>query len=187
MAWFDLAEATGRAEFRAHYDRALQRALGQYREFLPGHPDPLKVMDRLHAFCYFLEGLLPRAIDPACAQALADGIERAAGFLREIAPSFERSDVYAQLLRIRLHAGYAGAVPIDRLAAEWEAARLAEFQAASDNPRIDGGFYFGRRQGEWLPYVNPVSTAFAQQALALWEGSAGGIVGGPRPFRHLLI
>jgi hypothetical protein len=187
MAWFDLAEATGRLEFRACYDRALERTLRQCEEFLPGHPDPLKVMDRLHAFCYFLEGLLPRATDPGCARALADGIERTAGLLREIAPRFERSDVYAQLLRVRLHAGYAGAVPIDRAAAEWEAARLAEFQASSDDPRIDGGFYFGRRQGEWLPYVNPVSTAFALQALALWDGSAGGVLGGPRPFRHLLI
>ncbi len=187
MAWFELAEATGRADFRAAYDSALLGAMRQSWEFLPGHPDPLKVMDRLHAFCYFLEGLLPRSTDPACAHALADGIERAAALLREIAPRFERSDVYAQLLRVRLHAGYAGAVPIDRPAAEWEAARLGEFQAASDDPRIDGGFYFGRRQGEWLPFVNPVSTAFAQQALALWDGSAGGIVGGPRPFRHLLI
>ena len=187
MAWFELAEATGVAEFRACYEKVLQRALRQYPEFLPGHPDSEKVMDRLHAFCYFLEGLLPRATDPACARALAEGIQRAAGLLREIAPGFERSDVYAQLLRVRLHAGYAGAVPIDRTAAEWEAARLAEFQAASADPRIDGGFYFGRRQGEWLPYVNPVSTAFAQQALALWEGSAGGATGGPRPHRHWLI
>ena len=187
MAWFDLAEATGRAEFRECYEGALESALRQYPEFLPGHPDPLKVMDRLHAFCYFLEGLLPRATDPACARALADGIERTAGLLRQIAPRFERSDVYAQLLRVRLHAGYAGAVPLDRSAAEWEAARLAEFQATSADPRIDGGFYFGRRQGEWLPFVNPVSTAFAQQALALWDGSAGGAVGGPRPYRHWLI
>ena len=187
MAWFDLGEATGRADFRAAYDQALQRALRQCGEFLPGHPDPLKVMDRLHAFGYFLEGLLPRATDPACARVLADGIERAAGLLRQIAPRFERSDVYAQLLRVRLHAGYAGAVPIDRPAAEWEAARLAGFQAASQDRRIDGGFYFGRRQGEWLPNINPVSTAFAQQALALWEGSAGGAVGGPRPYRRLLI
>ena len=187
MAWFDLAEATGRAEFRACYGRALERALRQCDEFLPGHPDPSKVMDRLHAFCYFLEGLLPRATDPACARALADGIQRTAALLRQIAPRFERSDVYAQLLRLRLHAGYAAAVPIDRSAAEWEAARLAEFQAASADPRIDGGFYFGRRQGEWLPFVNPVSTAFAQQALALWDGSAGGAVGGPRPYRHWLI
>ena len=187
MAWFDLAEATGRAEFRACYERALELALRQYPEFLPGHPDPLKVMDRLHAFCYFLEGLLPRATDPACARALAGGIEHTAALLRQIAPRFERSDVYAQLLRLRLHAGYAGAVPIDRAAAGWEAARLTEFQAASEDPRIDGGFYFGRRQGEWLPFVNPVSTAFALQALALWDGSAGGVVGGPRPHRHLLI
>jgi hypothetical protein len=39
----------------------------------------------------------------------------------------------------------------------------------SDDPRIDGGFYFGRKAGAWLPHVNPVSTAFAAQALALFE------------------
>ena len=32
-------------------------------------------MDRLHAFCYFLEGLLPRAAESRCAAALRDGIE----------------------------------------------------------------------------------------------------------------
>jgi hypothetical protein len=186
MAWYDLSEATGRAEFHASYEQALACALRDYATFLPGHSDLLKVMDRLHAFAYFLEGSLPRATDPACTRALADGIERLAQFLREIAPRFERSDVYAQLLRVRLHADCAGAVPLDRAAAEWEAARLAEFQATSADPRIDGGFYFGRKQDAWLPYVNPVSTAFALQALALWDAVCRGT---PeiRPRRHLLI
>jgi len=49
------------------------------------------------------------------------------------------------------------------------AARVAGFQARSEDERIDGGFWFGRRQGEIMPYVNPVSTAFSLQALALWE------------------
>jgi len=94
-----------------------------------------------------------------------------------------RSDVYAQLLRIRLFADWNGAAPLDRQAAEKEAETLAGFQAASADPRIDGGFYFGRRGAEWLPYINPVSTAFAMQALALWE------LPRPRrqPLRHLLI
>jgi uncharacterized protein YyaL (SSP411 family) len=61
MAWFELAEATGDAAFRAAYDRVLESSLRSYAGFLPGHPERLKVMDRLHAFSYFLEGLLPRA------------------------------------------------------------------------------------------------------------------------------
>ena len=180
MAWWDLAEATGDDRYREPYDRALQNALRNYGQFLPGDPDRLKVMDRLHAFCYFLEGLLPRAAHPRCAEALCDGIHRVSHHLRDIAPEFERSDVYAQLLRMRLYAGAAGVVPLDREAAAFEAARLAQFQAADGDPRINGGFYFGRRQGAWLQYVNPVSTAFALQALALWETGA-------LPLRHLLI
>ena len=181
MAWWELAEATGNAAFRADYDRALESSLRAYPEFLPGHPNPAKVMDRLHAFGYFLEGLLPRAAEKPCAAALCDGIGRMSRMLREIAPVFERSDVYAQLLRIRLFADAAGAVPLVRAAAADEAEIVEGFQAASDDPRIHGGFYFGRRGQEWLPYVNPVSTAFALQALAACHGMSG------IPQRHLLI
>ena len=56
-------------------------------------------------------------------------------------------------------------MPIDREAAACEAERLASFAAP------DGGFYFGRRGADWLPYTNPVSTAFAMQALAVWSGA----------------
>jgi len=167
MAWNDLAEATGDSEFRAAYDAAVDSALRAAADFLPGHSDQAKVMDRLHAFSYFLEGLLPVAA--GCATSLRDGIGRVAGLLREIAPDFERSDVYAQLLRIRMYADAAGAVPLDRASAAWEADRLAGFQVRSDDRRIDGGFYFGKRDAAWLPYVNPVSTAFAVQALTLWS------------------
>lgn len=184
MAWWDLSEATGNQRFRALYERVLDYSLRTYATFLPGHPDRLKVMDRLHAFLYFLEGLLPRAEDPRCAAALSDGIRRAAHHLRDIAPRFERSDVYAQLLRIRLYADWTGVMPLDREAARVEAGKLAGFQAASGDPRTDGGFYFGRMGGRWLPYLNPVSTAFALQALALWNQCQEG---GAQPHRHLLI
>ena len=40
--------------------------------------------------------------------------------------------------------------------------------------------YFGRTRGQWEPYINPVSTAFALQTLAVWSGAAP-------PDRHLLI
>lgn len=181
MGWWELAEATGDGAFREPYDRVLEQALGGYPEFLPGHADPLKVMDRLHAFGYFLEGLLPRAGEARCRAALRDGIGRMAALLSEIAPRFERSDVYAQLLRIRLYADAAGAVALDAAAAEGEARALAGFQAASQDARVHGGFYFGRKGSQWLPYVNPVSTAFALQALAEFHRAGG------KPQRRLLI
>jgi hypothetical protein len=183
MAWWDLVEATGNEALREPYERALESSLAQSPAFLPGHPDPERVMDRLHAFLYFLEGLLPRAKEPRCAAAIAAGIRRVSGLLEEIRPRFVRSDVYAQLLRIRLFADWAGAVPLDRQAACGEADALARFQASSADPRVDGGFYFGRKGAELLPYINPVSTAFALQALALWECHARGA----QPHRHLLI
>jgi hypothetical protein len=169
MAWQELAEATGDSEFEEMYHRAAVRALRTYNSFLPGHPDPARVVDRLHPFLYFLEGLLPRAADPRFAAAICDGIHKAAEYLRELAPQFERSDVYAQLLRMRIYACAAGAVSLDEEQARFEARKLEEFQAFSEDGRIDGGFYFGRQGAEWLPHPNPVSTAFALQALALWE------------------
>ena len=182
MAWWDLAEATGDTAFREPYEKTLETALRTWQSFLPGHPDRRQVMDRLHAFLYFLEGLLPCAADPRCAAVLGEGILRTACYLQELAPEFVRSDVYAQLLRIRLYADQAGAARLDFEAAEAEARALAEFQAPC------GGFYFGRQGGQWLPHVNPVSTAFASQALELWcAASSGGAHGGSPVDRHLLI
>lgn len=187
MAWAELAEATGDAGFRQWYQCAVEAALRDAPSFLPGHRDRAKVMDRLHAYLYFLEGLTPVAgvegltpvagvagLTPVASEAryapaIRLGIARVAELLREIAPEFARSDVYAQLLRIRLAAHWLGVAPLDFCAAESEAAVLAGFQASSDDPRIDGGFYFGRTPAGWLPYVNPVSTAFALEALEWWE------------------
>jgi hypothetical protein len=169
MAWLELREATGETCFGTLYDRALENSLRGYGSFLPGHPDRLKVVDRLHAFLYFLEGLLPRLHDKQCATALCRGISIVAQHLNQMAPEFERSDVYAQLLRIRLYADWAGVAPLDREAANQEASALAEFQIGSGPSRVAGGFYFGRQGGQWLPYINPVSAAFALQALALWD------------------
>jgi hypothetical protein len=169
MAFHDLAQEAGETSFLDGYERTLNASLRSYAAFLPGHPDRMKVMDRLHAFCYFREGLLPRARDPRCCAAISDGIRRVAALLREIAPEFERSDVYAQLLRVRVYADRAGVAPLDREAADFEAARLQTFEAP------EGGFYFGRQGGDWLPYLNPVSTVFAMQALAVWSGEPASI------------
>jgi hypothetical protein len=178
LAWWDLFEATGETQFRRAYEDFLQTALRCYPTFLPGHSNPLKVVDRLHAFLYFLEGTSACLSHDACVAAVCDGIQQVACHLTRLAPQFERSDVYAQLLRMRVYADWAGVLPLDRAAAQHESQTLAEFQASSTDPRIDGGFYFGRQGSTWLPYVNPVSTAFATQALALWDqhcrGSAPG-------------
>lgn len=184
MAWQELFEATGERRFAEHYERTLETELRGYGGFLPGHPDPLKVMDRLHAGLYFLEGLLPRATDPRCIAALCNGLERVGYYLNTIAAEFERSDVYAQLLRIRIFADWAGAVPLDQSAAAQEASTLAGFQIASTDPRTDGGFYFGRKAAEWMPCVNPVSTAFGAQALELWGRYRAG--GAPMPWNQLV-
>lgn len=182
MAWRDLFEATGEAQFDEHYRRVLDFSLRTWGGFLPGNPDPHRVMDRLHAFSYFLEGMLPCADE--CRAAICGALDRVAGYLHRIAPSFARSDVYAQVLRMRIYADWAGVVPLDRQAAGAEAAALHEFQCAGDDPRIDGGFWFGRKHGAWMPYVNPVSAGFALQALELWRSHQSG---GAPAHRHALI
>lgn len=163
LAWHELFQATGVREFLCGYEAAVQAALENDRAFLAADSDPLRIMDRLHAYAYFLEGLPPVLDRPECAKAFRDGVDRAALLLREIAPIFARSDVYAQLLRARLVGEAHGVMPLDETAAAHEAEQAAGFQIAS------GGFLFGRKQGEALPFVNPVSTAFCVQALALWN------------------
>jgi hypothetical protein len=168
MAWHDLFEITGESEFSRGYESALVAALSNDGEFLPGAPDQDGIMDRLHAYSYFLEGLQPVIQRPECAAAFRNGLERAAGYLREIAPVFARSDVYAQVLRVRLLGEALGVLPLDRSAAAHEAEQAASFQTHT------GGFLFGRKLGKEMPFINPVSTAFCVQALAMWEDRKAG-------------
>ncbi|HTS77780.1 MAG TPA: hypothetical protein VMG40_16330 [Bryobacteraceae bacterium] len=156
------------------WEIALQNALAAHESFLDRESDRERLMDRLHAYCYFLEATLFEADRAEVRGALAYGIERAASLLREIAPQFERSDVCAQLLRIRLIAHHLNAVELDAEAAWEEAGRAAGYQSDSGDPRLRGGFWFGRRGGEFLPYMNPVSTAFCLQALQLWRDHRDG-------------
>jgi hypothetical protein len=169
MAWHELFEVTGESALLRGYEAALQAALEDDRAFLAVDSDPQRIMDRLHAYGYFLEGLLPVLDRPDCARVFRDGVDQVSGLLLEIAPAFERSDVYAQLLRARLVGEAHGVLPLDETAAGREAEQARGFQIASDDPRIAGGFLFGRKQGDALPFVNPVSTAFCVQALALWD------------------
>ena len=174
MAWRELAEATGDGRFEDRYQAALVNALATHEAFLPGHTELPKVMDRLHAYLYFLEGLLPGADDPRCAAALAQGIRRVSEYVDEIAPDFVRCDVLAQLLRIRLCVGEAEE-PGDPLILPRHNRRQPGRQDATDADRLlsfqepGGGYYFGRKAGEWAPHISPVSTVFAMQALEWWE------------------
>jgi hypothetical protein len=135
-------------------------------------------MDRLHAYGYFLEALLWETerdrVGDDVRRALDSGIVRVAALLRELSLRFERSDVCAQLLRIRLIAHHLNAVSLDENAAAEEASRAARYQSGSNDSRLRGGFWFGQRAGEILPFMNPVSTAFCAQALDLWRQHQAG-------------
>jgi len=174
LAWKERAEAFDGSNLVHMFDDALVNALAGHAGFLPGAKDPHQVMDRLHPYCYFLEGLLSVADHGESQAALKYGIERVAAMLRDISPSFERSDVCAQLLRIRLIAHHLHGLPLDERAAEEEARRVTSYQARSDDTRIDGGFWFGRKGDAIMPFVNPVSTVFSMQALALWQNHCAG-------------
>jgi hypothetical protein len=172
LAWLVMEEKGTEGEGGAKlYESVLAHSLATHETFLAGEPDREKRMDRLHAYGYFLEGLLPMAARGEVRAALASGLDRAAAMYRDISPIFERSDVAAQLLRVRLIAHYLGAVALDETAACEEATRAASFQAPGDHPdvRLRGGFYFGRKGDTMLPFSNPVSTAFCAQALELWR------------------
>jgi len=164
LAWRDIAKATSEPQPIQLWNQMLAVALATHENFLPGDANPEKVMDRLHAYSYFLEASLAEPDSPECREALRAGIPKVATLLREIRSLFERSDVNAQLLRVRILAAKANVVALDQSAADEEASAIRSFQ------RADGGFWFGRKPAGFLPFSNPVSTAFCAQALAMYEG-----------------
>jgi hypothetical protein len=181
LAWHDLYEATGSENFARLYAAALAKALATKDEFLPAETRE-KTMDRLHAYCYFLEGLLPLASRPDVRAALCEGIPRVSGYLRDISPDFARSDVYAQLLRVRLIGSQRAGLPLNEGEAAEEAAAIHQFQIEQPGSTAHGGFWFGRKSGVPLPYINPVSTAFCLQAYEWWQDQQAG-----RPIDQAII
>lgn len=170
LAFTELAEATSSTMFSKLAENLLNWSLRQHEMFLPGASEPDRVADRLHAYCYFLEGLLPyleRRFE--CAQLLQAGINKVEKLVLETRRSLERSDVVAQLLRLRLIADYIGVVELDLSAASWEADSIPAFQLLASDKRIDGAFSFGRREGKLTPHANPVATIFCLQALRMWQ------------------
>lgn len=168
LAWLQLHEETGQERFRDAWEECLDLSLAAHESFLPGEPDHERVMDRLHAYCYFLEGLLAVTNRQPCVRALSEGMERVEHYLRQIEPLFARSDVYAQLLRLRLYAASTGAVSLNQTAAAHEAEAARAFEFTSQDPLLKGCFSFGKKQGKHMPFANPVSTAFCMEALTLW-------------------
>jgi hypothetical protein len=161
LALWDVAEITGDDRLRNAYIDFIAVSLDTCRTFLPGTPERLRVMDRLHAANYFLEALSPLLHRADCIEAYRFMLDRISHHLRNIAPDFARSDVYAQLLRARIYASHL--IPVDVTLASEEAEALIPFQ------REDGGFWFGQRGGQIVPHISPVSTAFAIQALEVWR------------------
>lgn len=172
LAWWELAEITGDERLRQDYLNLIESGIHTYRGFLAGANERLKIMDRLHAYSYFLEALSPLLDRADCLETYRNVLAEAARYLRELAPEFARSDVYAQILRARVRASHV--IPLDRNAAREEADALAGFQTESEDPRTNGGFLFGRRNGAPSPHVNPVSTTFAIQALEMWRAFEAG-------------
>ena len=170
LAWLGVGEESGRRMF----DTVLASALATHEAFLDAVPEPEKLMDRLHPYCYFLEALLAVADRADCRAALASGIDRVGTLLRRISPQFERSDVGAQLLRVRLIAHHLNVIQLNEEAACDEADRAASFQFHGDDPRSLGGFGFGLKRGAMMPFVNPVSAVFCLQALNLWHQHRAG-------------
>jgi hypothetical protein len=79
------------------------------------------------------------------------------------------------MLRLRLYADIMGVMELSRGRADQEATRIAAFQMLSpDDPKVDGGFAFGRRRGELVQHLNPATTALAVQALQMWDQSEDG-------------
>jgi hypothetical protein len=169
MGWYELGLVTKDERYYALYRNLLATSLASHAAFLPGVDTEIPVMDRLHAYSYFLEGLLPVVQERACADAMAEGIDRAAAFVRKISPVFLRSDVVAQLLRARLFADQHGVAPLDEDVAKEEVATLQSFQSDDSDVHLNGGFWFGRKNGSLLPFMNPVSTVFCTQTIEMWN------------------
>jgi hypothetical protein len=167
LAWREIGDEHASKLFES----VLASALATHSSYLPKELDRETIMDRLHPYCYFLEGLLAVADRADVRHALGVGVARAGVLFREIAPLFERSDAAAQILRVRLIAHHLGALPLDEAAAREEAefARSCQAGPKERNLRVRGGFYFGKKRGALLPFSNPVSTGFCMQALELWE------------------
>ena len=176
LAFRLLADVVGLHEFKAMSDDLLRWCLKRHEGFAEREPTAERTMSRLHAYSYFLEGLLPDAgLDAECSRALQFGILEIENLSQDVGHEFQRCDVLAQLLRLRLFADRLGIMELDYQQAGNEAAAIEEFQRQSSDPQIDGGFAFARKDSQLTADANTTATVFSLQALQMWEqASAGG-------------
>ena len=158
LAWFELGEITNDQQFFDLYERQLQFSLEHYAETLDNETEEPRKMDRLHAWAYFLEGLQPVKDREPIQFLLRSALAHGESLREKLEPQFLRSDVCAQLLRIKILSGGSPS--------SIEIPRIESFQYESADPTLDGGFGFGRRNRLLTPHVNPVSTVFCLQALS---------------------
>ncbi len=173
LGWRDLHIATGDDKFERFYELAVRKTLATRDEFLPAESRE-RTMDRLHAYCYFLEALVTDSAAHNVREIIAEGILRVSSHLRDIRSEFERSDVNAQLLRVRLLAAENLGLPFNEREAAEEASAIEKFQVDMPNSPHHGGFWFGRKDGVMMPFINPVSTAFCLQAYEWWQDHLSG-------------
>ena len=175
LAFLELSDATGNREFDTSMQLMLRWCLKTHEGFVGGDDDPENIMDRLHAYCYFLEGLQPVAAEQmAASHALQHGVLDVENLMQQVAARYQRCDVVAQLLRLRLYCDRIGIMELDFNQAEKESVALEQFQHQSTDPKTDGGFAFARRNGQLTPQLSPSATAVAIQALAMWEQAEDG-------------
>lgn len=174
LAWYELFEIDHDQRDLASYEHLLKLSLESHNAFLPGSQDSCLVMDRLHAYLYFLEGLLPvLGIDQPSTEVFVSGIRRVGHYLKEIRSQFVRADVLAQYLRIRLYSESYGVAPWGREENEDLIEQISGFQSRDRDPQLSGGFWFGRRGSNTQPFMNPWVTGFCCQALEMWSDSTG--------------
>ncbi len=81
LAWLDVAAITGDSTLNDAYLEMLNAALTTHANYLPGAVGRHEIMDRLHPYCYFLEGLTPFLEREDCAGVYLQGILSVSGYL----------------------------------------------------------------------------------------------------------
>ncbi len=169
LAWYELWRLTGEERYRALYSETVAWSIADHIGFLERSDSSGRDrMDRLHPYCYFLEGLLPVVADGGNAEIFRSAIGRIVEVLAAMRTKFLRADVLAQLLRLRLAAERLDILKLDLEAAQQELESLLRFQCGEGDDRIRGSFWFGEEDGMLLRFANPATTVFAIQALILW-------------------
>ena len=186
MAWWDLWEATGETEFREPYQRVLDDTLRTCEAFLPGHPDRLKVWTGCTPSCTFWR---------ACCRAPRKRVARRPCYngIRAVERQLRCDRVPNSNAPMSTPSFCASAcMPIGRAPCRWissaainEANRLAEFQVSAEDPRMEGGYYFGRRDGDLGAARQPRLHGFRAPGAGALGSPLGN--GGTQPHRHLLI